>query len=155
MAVVEFKGLGSQDRNKAGTFSYFIDRIIKNGGDVGEVMDDIGRTGVTLTTEKLMENRVTPKTTSATLERRRKPRRRQFRKRSIRKGTTLVDTGIGMRQVSYKASKTDVAVGVPDGYMAYHQLGRVPNAPRRSFLLLPNKRYILNLVKLHLKKVTR
>lgn len=153
MAIVEFKGLGRQDRNKAGTFPYFIDRIIKNGGNMEEVFDDIGRTGVTLTTEKLMENRVTPKTSNETLARRRRPRRRA--RRSIRKGTTLVDTGLGMRQVSYRATKSDVAVGVPDGYMAYHQEGRVPNAPRRAFLLLPNKKYIMNLVKFHLKKVTR
>lgn len=153
MSIVEFKGLGMQDRNKAGTFPYFIDRLIKRGGNMEDVMDDIGRTGVTLTTEKLMENRVTPKTTNATLARRRKPRKRK--RRSIRRGTTLVDTGIGMRQVSYKATSHDVAVGVPDGYMAYHQEGRVPNAPRRTFLLLPNKRYILNLVQIHIKKVTR
>jgi phage gpG-like protein len=155
MSIVEFKGLGKQDRSKAGTFPYFIDRLIKNGGNMEDVMDDIGRTGVTLTTEKLMENKVTPKTTNATLERRRKPRRRQFKRRSIRKGTTLVDTGIGMRQVSYRASKVDVAIGVPDGYMAYHQEGRVPNAPRRAFLMLPNKKYILNLTMFHIKKVTR
>jgi len=154
MAVVEFKGLGSQDRNKAGTFPYALNQLLKKGADLHDVFDDIGRTGVTETQKKLLENRVRPPTRKSTLAARRRSRR-QFKNKRIAKGLTLVDTGVGLRQVAYKATSYDVAVGVPDGYMAYHQEGRVPNAPQRRFLMLPNRKYIMDLVMIHLRKAMR
>lgn len=156
MAVVEFKGLGSQDRNKPGTFPFALAKLIANGGKMKDVFEDIGKTGVTETTQFLMDNKVTPKTTDKTLEARRNPnKRKQFKKRRIAKGLTLVDTGIGLRQVAYKATQSSCEVGVPDGYMAYHQLGRVPNAPKRMFLRLPNRKYIMNLVRVHIERAMK
>jgi len=154
MAVVEFKGLGRASQNKPGTFPYMLRQLIKKGGNFKDVFEDIGRTGVTLTTEKLLGNKVRPKTSQGTLDARRQGRRR-FKGARVGNGLTLVDTGVGLRQVSYRATSSSVEVGVPDGYMAYHQEGRVPNARRRMFLMLPNRKYILDLVGIHIKKAMR
>ena len=155
MAVVEWKGLGSQDKSIPGTWGHAISRLAKAGGDYMDVLEDIGKTSVTLTTKKLMDNKVMPRTSQSTLDQRRKGRKRRFKKRSISKGTTLVDTGVGMRQVSYKTGPDYVEVGVPDGYMAYHEEGRVPNAPRRKFLVMTTMDYNIQLVNFHWKKAMR
>jgi phage gpG-like protein len=150
MAVVEFKGLGPNDRNKPGTFSYALDRMIKRGGDYAAVLDDIGRQSVKRTTDKIVENRVKPGTSRETLL-----RRRTRKRKPSTSGTTLLDTGIGYRMVSHRVDPDSVTVGVPDGYMAYHQLGRVPNSKRRRFLMMLTKREILRIINFHWKKAIK
>lgn len=148
MALVEFTGLGPKYEAKKGTLAYAISRMIKHGGDYTEVLDDIGRQSVARTTQKIIDNKVTPKTTDATLKRRRSRKRKKSTS-----GTTLLDNGIGYLQVSHRVDPDSVAVGVPDGYMAYHQQGRVPNAPRRRFLMMLTKGEVLKVINFHWKKV--
>lgn len=154
MAIVEFKGLGSQDVNKPGTFTYALSQLVKNGGKLKDVFADIGLTGVQETTKKLLSNRVMPATTQAVLDQRRTGRRR-YKGAKVDKGLTLVDTAVGLRQVSYKATSNFVQVGVPRGYMSAHQRGTVPNAPQRMFLMLPNRKYIMKLVMFHIEKAMK
>ena len=150
MADIKFIGLHERDKYKTGTYAHAIDRMIRAGGNYSDLLDDIGRTGVTLTTEYLLKNRVRPRTKDRTLL-----SRRTRLKEPSTEGTTLVDTGTGAKTVSYRSSDKSVVVGVPDGYMAYHQLGRVPNAPRRRFLRMPTKDYILKTINFHWKKALR
>ena len=146
MAVVKFKGLGEDDVNKSGTFSHAIDRMIRRGGDYDLVLEDIGIQSETKTIKKILDNEVRPGTTQETLDRRRGKDKR---------GLTLVDTGVGYKQISHKVGNNYVEVGVPAGYMSAHQRGTVPNAPRRMFLTLLTKREIIRLVNFHWKKAIR
>lgn len=148
MAIVEFIGLGPKYRYNKGTLPYAIDRMIKHGGDYSHVLDDIGRQSVMRTTQKIVDNKVTPPTTEETFDRRRTRKRRKNTKR-----TTLLDNGIGYLQVTHRVDSDSVAVGVPDGYMAYHEQGRVPNAPRRRFLMMLTKGEVLKIVNYHWQKV--
>ena len=150
MAIVEFKGLGENDVNKPGTFAHAIDRMIRRGGDYDLVLKDIGIQSETKTVRKLLDNRVRPKTTERTLI-----RRRTRSRRPSTSGTTLVDLGIGYKQVSHRVGNNFVEVGVPAGYMSAHQRGTVPNAPRRMFLTMITKREIIRLVNHHWKKAIR
>lgn len=161
MPEVKFVGLSKKDANKVGTFSHAISRLIKRGGNLETVMEDIGRTGVTMTLQKLLGDQVTPKTTKETLDLRKKYRKKRKKRVTsingipVGDGVTLVDTGIGARQVTFMHNSRMVAVGVPPGYMAYHHQGRVPNAPRRRFLVLPGSKYIVSLVNQHWHKVVK
>lgn len=150
MADIKFIGLHEKDRHHPGTYAHAIDRMLKAGGDYSNLLEDIGRTGVTLTTEYLLQNRVKPRTTDPVLL-----RRRTRLKKPSTEGTTLVDTSIGYKQVTYRVDVKSVAIGVPDDYMAYHQLGRVPNAPKRAFLRMPTKVYILKTINFHWKKAIK
>jgi phage gpG-like protein len=150
MATVEFKGLGSNDVNKPGTFAHAIARMIRRGGNYQDVLEDIGRQSVTRTTEKIAKNEVKPKTKRVTLL-----ARRHRKKRPSTSGITLLDTGIGIKQVSHRVGINEVTIGVPRGYMAAHQKGTVPNAPRRRFLTMLTKREILRVINFHWKKAIR
>lgn len=145
---IKFRGLHSKDAGKVGTFAHAVARLIKRGGDLTDVMEDIGVNAVTETRKFLFAGKVKPRTTDATFA-----RRKTRKKNPELKDTTLVDTGIGAMQVDYRHTKSSVTVGVPDGYMAYHQEGRVPNSPQRKFLVLPNSGYIVKLVNFHWHKV--
>ena len=148
MSETKFIGLREEDVGKRGTLAHALYRLLRAGGDYDLVLDNIGKDSVADTVEYLQQNRVKPKTKDKTLE-----ARRRRTKEPNTEGTTLVDNGIGWRQVDYATDENSVTVGVPDGYMAYHQQGRVPNAPRRPFLRLLPKREIIKLVNFHWKKV--
>jgi len=153
MASAEWIGLHSQDRNIPGTYAHAIDRMIHAGGDYSEVLEDLGKTAVTRTTDKLLGNRVRPKTTRKTLL-----KRRTRSKKPSTSGITLVDNAIGVKQVAYATGPDYMEVGIPTGpgaYMAAHQKGTVPNAPRRRFLVLPTKQRTLAVVNFHWKKAIR
>ena len=146
MSVVEFKGIGPEYSDTPGTFAHAINRMILKGGDYSAVLKDIGIQSERKTVQKLLDNKVTPKTTRATIDARRGPDKR---------GITLVDNSIGYKQVSHKEGDNYVEVGVPAGYMSAHQLGKVPNAPRRMFLTMLSRKEILKLVNYHWKKAIR
>jgi hypothetical protein len=149
-AEVEFHGLAPEDANDAGTIAAALMMLKYSAANMNNVLDDIGKQGVKLTTEKLVKNKVTPKTTEGVLARRRKYGKGKY------KGITLVDTGIGLRQVSYRVLfNKAVEVGVPDGYMAYHEQGRVPHAPQRRFLTMPKGDYIYRAIRWHWSKALR
>lgn len=153
MATAEWIGLHSQDRNIPGTYAHAIDRMINAGADYSEVLEDLGKTAVTRTTDKLLSNRVRPKTTRKTLLR----RRTRSKKRST-SGITLVDNAIGIKQVAYSTGSDHMEVGIPTGpgaYMAAHQKGKVPHAPKRMFLVLPTKQRTLEVINFHWKKAIR
>jgi len=148
--TVEFYGLDPKDAGDAGTIAAALMMLKYAAGDPTPVLDEIGTRGRDLTTQKLLKNRVKPPTTDAVLELRRKAGQGKY------DGITLVDTGLGMRMVSYKVNyRRSVDVGVPDGYMAYHEQGRVPNAPRRRFLTMPPASYIYKVIKWHWRKALR
>ena len=142
MAVVEWKGIGQ--------FTKWVNRMADMSG-FDDMLEDIGKTSVTLTTKKIANNKVRPKTTLRTLR-----ARRSRKKRPSVSGITMLDTGVGYKQPAYRViSGRAVDVGYPDGYMAYHQEGRVPNAPQRKTLTLPSKRALQQITKFHWERLAR
>lgn len=132
-------------------FARWVDDITDKGL-YEDVLDDVGKQAVDLSTEKISKNKVTPKTSQATLDARRRPR---GKKKQSGSGITLLDTGVGIKQIAYESGFDEMAVGVPAGYMAAHQEGTVPNAPRRKFLTMPKSDDIVDTVEFYWKKVTK
>lgn len=104
--------------------------------------------GVANSVKFIMDGNVRPEMSDETREARRKG------PKSSGEAKTLIDTGVGARQIAFEVDvgSTSVFIGVPDGYMAYHQEGRVPNAPKREFLQLPTDSEIEKTIKHYLEK---
>ena len=116
-----------------------------------EILEDIGKEGVAESQRFIRDNKVTPPTTDETLDARRKGKNKA---KSDRRGITLLDTGTGIKQIAYEVDGDSVLVGVPDGYMAYHQEGRQPKTherKKREFLKLPDDGVIEEIIKEHME----
>ena len=114
------------------------------------ILEDIGKEGVAESQRYIMQDKVQPPTTQETLDRRRKG------KKKSRGGKTLLDTGVGVKQIAYELDGDSVEVGVPDGYMAYHQEGRQPKTHKkkpRKFLQLPDPDVIEGIIEDHLEEL--
>lgn len=157
---VEVTGLGSNSG-----FQRFIDDITAESV-IQDILEDIGTQAVHLSTQKISENKVEPKTTDETLMQRRKGANKQRKRKNTNRltertkqkrstGITLLDSGIGIKQISHEVASDEVAVGVPPGYMAAHQKGTVPNSPKREFLVLPTDEQSVKIAEHHWRKNTR
>jgi len=139
MATVESKFIGFDPSDE---FAKWIDRLSQRS-EMKKVLDALGKGGVTESVKFIMQKKVEPPLKDSTVERRRK-----------KSNVPLFDTGVGARQIAHDVSVVDLntRVGVPDGYMAYHQEGRVPNAPKREFLQLPDDDMIEKTIMFYLEK---
>lgn len=150
MAAVEVTGFGENDE-----LQKWINRLAMTTKQA-DVLDNLGKMGVTDSVKFIADNKVKPETSEETFAARRK------RKKPGGSPRTLWDTGIGAKQISHSvdSSAMTVSIGVPDGYMAYQQEGRVPRGgdkkkgflPKREFLQLPSESDIEKTIQFFLEK---
>ena len=133
-----------------------------------EILEDLGKTAVSMSQNKIANDQVRPRTTAKTFAARRvsgrgklvrkkgaSRRTRQISKKlgPVQRGITLLDTGKGIKAIKYSVSRDVLRWGV-NGYMAYHQDGTLDGVlPKREFLEIPSEKQSIETVYRHWRKI--